>query len=88
MITDAIIDFFLESLNYIFEHFKLPDVFNIVIPDGAYDTILEILRPLGYFFPMNIILACLAVSVSIDSFHIIWSLILRIKSFLSVHIFS
>lgn len=87
MITDAIIEFLMSPVNYLIENFKLPDVFNIVIPDKAFDTILGIIRPLGYFLPTDVILTCLLVSFSLDHFHIIWSLFLRLKSFASVHSF-
>ena len=87
LITDAIIEFFMSPVNYLIENFGLPDVVNIVIPDKAFDTILEIIRPLGYFLPTDIIIACLLVSFTLDHFHIIWSLFLRLKSFASVHSF-
>lgn len=87
MITDAIIEFFLSPFRELLSEFPLPDVPNLVIPDDAYDTILSIIKPLGYFLPTDTIIACLLVSLAIDNFHIIWSLILRLKSFFSVHFF-
>ncbi len=86
MITDAIIEFFLAPFRELISEFPLPDVPSLVIPDGAYDTILSVLRPLGYFLPTDTIIACLMVSVCIDNFHIIWALILRLKSSLSIHV--
>lgn len=87
MITDAIIEFFMSPVNYLIENAKLPVVFNIVIPEGAFETILSIIRPLGYFLPTDIILVCLLVSFSLDKFHVLWSLFLRLKSFVSIHSF-
>lgn len=88
MITDAIIEFFLAPFREFISYFSLPTVANIVIPDDAYDTILSVLRPLGYFLPTDTIIACLIVSLTIDNFHIIWALLLRLKSALSIKIFS
>lgn len=77
----------MSPINYLIENFGLPDVLNIVIPEGAFDTILSIIRPLGYFLPTDIILTCLLVSFSLDNFHVLWSLFLRLKSFVSIHSF-
>lgn len=87
MITDAIIEFFLSPFRQLFSDFPLPNVFNLVIPDDAYDAILSVLCPLGYFFPMDTICALFLVSISIDNFHIVWSLILRLKSLFSIKTF-
>ncbi len=87
MITDAIIDFLLSPLTYIMENFDLPEVGNIAIPKDAFDTILEVIRPLGYFLPMQLIIDCLIFSFALDHFHIIWTLFLRLKSFASIHSF-
>lgn len=85
MITDAIIEFFLAPFRELLSEFPLPDVPNLVIPDNAYDTILSVLEPLGYFLPTDTMISCLLVSLAIDNFHIVWALILRLKSFFSVH---
>jgi len=87
VITDAIIDFLLSPLTYIMENFELPEVNNIVIPEGVFNTILEVIRPLGYFLPMQLIVDCLILSFALDHFHIIWALFLRLKSFASIHSF-
>lgn len=87
MITDAIIEFFLSPFRELLSEFPLPDVPNLVIPDDAYDAVLSVLEPLGYFLPTDTMIACLLVSLAIDNFHIIWSFILRLKSFISVHFF-
>lgn len=88
MITDAIIEFFLAPFRELMSEFPLPKVVNLVIPDDAYDTILSVLRPLGYFLPTDTIIACLMVSLTIDNFHIIWALLLRLKFTLSIKVFS
>lgn len=87
MITDAIIEFFLSPLNYLLDNLDLPKVPYLAIPDSAFNTILEIIRPLGYFLPIQLIVNFLILSFALDHFHIVWSLFLRIKSFMSVHIF-
>lgn len=88
MITDAIIELFLSPMRELFSEFPLPKVPNLVISDDAYDAILSFLQPLGYFFPMDTIISVLALSVAIDNFYIIWALILRLKSAISIKIFS
>lgn len=88
MITDAIIELFLAPVRELMSEFPLPEVPNLVIREDVYDTILSVLRPLGYFLPTDTIIACLMVSVCIDNFHIIWALLLRLKSNLSIRVFS
>ena len=85
MITDAIIEFFLSPVFYLIENIGLPEIEPIVIPEFAFGVLINILSPLGYFFPMDIICTFLAFSFALDNFNIFWSLILRIKSFTSIH---
>lgn len=85
MITDAIIEFFLSPVFYLIENVGLPEIEPIVIPEGVFDVLISIVCPLGYFLPMNVICTCMAFSLSLDHFHIFWSLFLRIKSFASIH---
>lgn len=84
MITDAIIDFFLNPVYYLIDEIGLPEIDPIVIPDNAFDVLINIVSPLGYFLPMNVICTCLAFTWALDNFNILWSLFLRLKSFLSI----
>ena len=85
MITDAIIEFFLSPVFYLIENVGLPEIESIVIPEGVFEVLIGILSPLGYFLPMDIICTFLAFSFTLDNFNIFWALILRIKSFASIH---
>lgn len=85
MITDAIIEFFLSPVSYLIEEIGLPDLEPVVIPEGIFDVLISIVRPLGYFLPMKIICTCLGFLYALDTFNILWALFLRIKSFASVH---
>ena len=85
MITDAIIEFFLSPFYYLLENIGLPDIDPISIPKDAFDVLISIVRPLGYFLPMDVICTCIAFSVALDHFNIFWSLFLRLKSFASIH---
>ena len=85
MITDAIIEFFLSPVKYLIENFGLPEIEPLFIPQGVFEVLISIVRPLGYFLPMNFICTCIAFSVALDHFNIFWSLFLRLKSFASVH---
>lgn len=84
MITDAIIDFFLSPILRLLEDIGLPDLEPIAIPDNIFSVLLEVLKVLGYFLPMNIICTCLGFLFALDTFCILWALFLRVKSFASV----
>lgn len=85
MITDAIIEFFLSPIYYLIEEIGLPDLEPIVIPENVFDVLISIVSPLGYFLPMKLICSYMAFTFALDSFHILWSLFLRLKSFSSIH---
>lgn len=55
---------------------------SISIPDNVFDGFNSILGSLGYIFPVKGLLIILGMSFSIKAFQIIWSLIIRIKSFI------
>ncbi len=84
MITNKIIEFFLGPILYLLEVLELPEIEPLVIPERTFYVLLNIVRPLGYFLPMNLICTCIAFSVALDHFNIFWALFLRIKSFASV----
>ena len=85
MITDAIIEFFLSPVYYLIQNIGLPEIDPIFIPQDVFDVLINIVRPLGYFLPMDVICTCIAFSVALDHFNIFWSLFLRLKSFASIH---
>ena len=79
MITELILKFLLLPITNILN--ILPD-FSLSIPDNILDGLSSIFSCLGFIFPIKGLLPILAFSLSIKFFHIIWALILRIKSFI------
>ena len=87
MITDAIIEFFLSPVFYLIEEINLPELKIPSFPENVFDVLISIIKPLGYFFDMKYLCTLMIFMFAIDSFNILWSLILRIKSFSSIHNF-
>ena len=52
------------------------------IPDNIFSGLDSIFNCLGFIFPISGLLLILTLSFAIKSFQIIWSIILRIKSFI------
>ena len=55
---------------------------SISIPENIFDGLNSIFGCLGFVFPVSSLLVILSLSFLIKNFQIIWSLILRIKSFI------
>lgn len=55
---------------------------SLSIPSNIFDGLNSIFNCLGFIFPISGLLVILGVSFTIKNFQIIWSLILRIKSFI------
>lgn len=55
---------------------------SLSIPSNIFDGLNSIFNCLGFIFPISGLLVILGVSFTINNFQIIWSLILRIKSFI------
>lgn len=85
MITDAIIEFFLNPVYDLIQNIGLPEIEPVQIPENVFNVLINILRPLGYFFPMKTICICMSFLFALDTFNILWSSFLRIKSFSSIH---
>ena len=79
MITKLIIDFLLLLPNALLD---LVPHLEIAIPDGVFNSLNNILGLLGFVFPVKGLLVIITTSISIKLFHIVWALILRIKSFI------
>lgn len=79
MITKLILDFILLLPNALL---NLIPRLEIAIPVGVFEGLNSILGLLGFIFPIKGLLIILATSISIKMFHILWALILRIKSFI------
>lgn len=79
MITEALINLFLT----LFKGFIsiLPSL-NFTIPDNICNTIANFFSGITYFFPVKQLLPILGFSISIVAFRILFTLIIRIKSFI------
>lgn len=79
MITESILKFVFLPVTALIS--LLPDI-SFSIPENIFEGLRDILGVLGFIFPIKGLLIILATSISINSFHIIWALILRLKSFI------
>lgn len=79
LITKLIIDFILLIPNTLLD--LLPDM-SVAIPSNISEGLNNILGLLGFVFPVKGLLLILSLSFGIKGFHIIWAIILRIKSFI------
>lgn len=60
---------------------SLPSIdFNI--PDNVLEGLSYISQYVNYFIPVSALMPILVINVSLSVFHIVWSIILRIKSFI------
>lgn len=79
MIFTAIINLFLN----LFKGFiNLLPTINITIPSGICTTIANFFAGVTYFFPIRALLPILIFSISLVGFKIVYSLILKVKSFI------
>lgn len=81
MITDAIINAILFLPTLLLTGLDALD-FNFSLPAGVYDTLYNISKGVGYVLPLPFLLSISAIKLGIHSFRLIWSVILRIKSFI------
>lgn len=79
MITEIIINLFLK----LFQGFIsiLPSL-NFTIPDNIINTISNFFNGITYFFPIKALLPILTFSIALTGFRILYSLMLRVKSFI------
>lgn len=82
MITDAIISVIIAPIYAIFKLISLPVVDNIVIPTDVFNGLSGFLANVAYVLPVKQMLGMITFSAILDHFTTIWSLILRIKSFI------
>lgn len=78
MLTEIIINLFLK----LFQGFIsiLPSL-NFTIPDDIVDTIFNFFSGITYFFPIKALMPIFTFSLAVTGFKILYSLILRVKSF-------
>lgn len=79
MITEGILNILAFLPNLLLDSMK---EISISIPENIFDGLNSIFGCLGFVFPISGLLIILSLSFLIKNFQIIWSLILRIKSFI------
>lgn len=79
MITEGILNILAFIPNTLLNSMEL---ISLSIPDNIFSGLDSIFNCLGFIFPIKGLLIILTLSFTIKSFQIIWSIILRIKSFI------
>lgn len=79
MITEGILNILAFVPNLLLDNME---GVSLSIPDNIFDGLNSIFNCLGFLFPISGLLIILGISFSIKTFQIIWSIILRIKSFI------
>lgn len=81
MVTDAIINTLLFVPYKILSTLPLPDV-DFDLPDDVFSGFLQFLQTAAYILPMKGLLVWVTFTILLDNFRVIWSFILRVKSFI------
>ena len=74
-ISSAFYDLMIEVIE------QLPDI-DFAVPQGIWDGLEHIAYGVAYFLPINDLLPILYIDISLSVFHIVWAIILRVKSFI------
>lgn len=81
MITDLIINVFLFLPTALLQGLSALD-FSFSFPDNIYYTLYNLSKGVAFVLPLKFLISISAVRIAIHSFRFIWSLVLRIKSFI------
>lgn len=79
MITEAILNVLAFIPNLLLDNMQ---GISLAIPDNIFNGLNNIFNCLGFIFPISGLLVILGISFTIKNFQIIWSIILRVKSFI------
>lgn len=80
MILDAILGFILAVPNFLLD--SLTSIGSLVIPNGAFDWWFNVFKVLNYVFPVWSLLPIIYITIAITGFSFVYSIILRVKSFI------
>lgn len=81
MITDLIINAFLFLPLLLLTGLETLD-FNFSFPEGVYDTLYNISKGVAFVLPLKFLLSIFAIKLSIHAFRLVWSIVIRVKSFI------
>lgn len=79
MITEGILNFIASIPNSFLDNME---GMTLTIPENIFDGLNSIFNCLGFLFPISGLLIILGISLAIKGFQTIWSIILRVKSFI------
>lgn len=79
MITEGILNILAFIPNLLLDNLGS---ISLSIPSNIFDGLNSIFNCLGFLFPISGLLVILGISFTIKNFQIIWSIVLRIKSFI------
>lgn len=79
MITEGILNILAFIPNLLLDNLGFV---SLSIPSNIFDGLNSIFNCLGFLFPISGLLVILGISFTIKNFQIIWSIVLRIKSFI------
>lgn len=79
MITEALLNFLFFVPNLLLDSMA---GLTIAIPLGIYEPLLDAIVAIGSLMPVAQLLPILVIEFSVQSFRIIWALIIRAKSFI------
>ncbi len=79
MITDAILDFLYFCISGLID--LMPD-FNVMLPEGPLEFLDGVFSCLGFLLPMQVITPILLYIVARNTFRIVYSVWLTIKSYI------
>lgn len=79
MITEAIINILMFLPNTLLDGIE---GVSLSIPDNVFNGLNDLFGCLGFIFPISGLMIILGVSFAIKCFQIIWSVFIRIKSFI------
>lgn len=79
MITDAILDFLYFCISGLID--LMPD-FNVMLPEGPLELLDGVFSCLGFLLPMSVITPILTYIIARNSFRLVYSVWLTIKSYI------
>lgn len=79
MITEAVLNVFFVLPALLIN--LLPSI-NIALPNDLVNITSTLFKGLGYVLPIAGLMPILLFSLALNSFHIIWAIVIRVKSFI------
>lgn len=81
MITDLVLNVFFAIPYLLLSSMSGLD-FNVALPDSFFSTLDNISSGVGYVLPVAGLLPIFLVTIGVYTFRIVWSIVIRVKSFI------